>query len=149
MKMKQEITKHLSHILADTYQLYLKTHGYHWNVRGPQFHSLHTLFMTQYTEMWMALDVIAERIRALGDLAPMSSDAYNGLSSIKDGSPNLKANEMLEDLKVGHERVIATLKAAMDVVSEAGDEPSIDLITQRLATHQKTLWMISASMDED
>lgn len=97
----------------------------------------------------MALDVIAERIRALGDLAPMSSDAYNGLSSIKDGSPNLKANEMLEDLKVGHERVIATLKAAMDVVSEAGDEPSIDLITQRLALHQKTLWMISASMDED
>lgn len=147
--MKKEITKHLSHILADTYQLYLKTHGYHWNVRGPQFHSLHTLFMTQYTEMWTALDVIAERIRALGELAPMSSDAYASLSPIKDGLPSLKAHEMLMDLKSGHEVLIDTLKAAMSVVTAANDEPSIDLITQRLAIHEKTLWMISASMDED
>jgi len=138
----------LSKVLADSYNLYLKTHGYHWNVRGPQFNSLHNMFMTQYTEMWTALDVIAERIRALGELAPMSGSAFGNLSSIKEGDATKSANEMLKELADGHKTVIATLKHALDIADEAGDDPTVDLLTARIATHEKYLWMISATLED-
>lgn len=137
----------LSKVLADSYNLYLKTHGYHWNVRGPQFNSLHAMFMTQYTEMWTALDEIAERIRALGELAPMSGSAFGNLSSLKEGDPSLNATDMLKELKAGHETLIATLKNALKIADEAGDDPTVDLLTVRLGTHEKALWMISASLE--
>lgn len=144
--MSETISHELSKILADTYQLYLKTHGYHWNVRGMQFNSLHQMFMVQYTEMWGALDVIAERIRALGSLAPMTSHAYGNLSAIGEGNAELGAIEMLTDLKQSHQTIIQTLKSALLVAEELKDAPTVDLITQRLSIHEKTLWMIEASL---
>lgn len=144
---KSAIAHELSKVLADSYNLYLKTHGYHWNVRGMQFNSLHTMFMTQYTEMWTALDLIAERIRALGELAPMTGTAFGALSTIKEGDATLNATDMLKDLKKGHEALISTMETALKVAQEAGDDPSVDLLTTRVAEHQKTLWMITASLD--
>ncbi|ESQ80130.1 Dps family protein [Asticcacaulis sp. YBE204] len=138
----------LSKVLADSYNLYLKTHGYHWNVRGPQFNSLHTMFMAQYTEMWTALDEIAERIRALGELAPMSGSAFGNLSSIKEGDATNSANAMLKELAEGHKTLIATLKNALKVADDAGDDPTVDLLTTRLAAHEKFLWMISATLED-
>jgi starvation-inducible DNA-binding protein len=140
------VAHELSKVLADTYALYLKTHGYHWNVTGPQFNALHAMFMTQYTEMWTALDEIAERIRALGQLAPMSGSAFGNLSSIREGDPTLDAQAMLADLVDGQETLIATLKAARSVADEAGDDPTVDLLTQRLTLHQKTVWMLKATL---
>src|SRR4051812_33693613 len=104
----------LSKLLADTYAVYLKTHGYHWNVRGPNFSSLHALFMTQYTEMWTAIDLIAERIRALGELAPQGYAAFANLSEVKDGDPGRNAEGMLRDLLADHATLIATAKAARE-----------------------------------
>jgi starvation-inducible DNA-binding protein len=134
----------LSKVLADSYNLYLKTHGYHWNVRGPQFNSLHLMFMTQYTELWNALDLIAERIRALGEIAPMAGSAYGNLSSIKEGDPTLSAADMISDLIDGNEVLVATLKNALETADEVGDDPTVDLLTQRRAIHEKTLWMLKA-----
>lgn len=147
-KKSEPVVEALNKALADSYAAYLKTHGYHWNVRGPNFSSYHNLFMTQYTEMWTALDEIAERIRALGELAPMSGAAFGNLSSIKEGDATKSANEMLKELADGHKTLIATLKNALKVAEEASDDPTVDLLTVRLGSHEKHLWMISASLED-
>ena len=138
----QELTK----VLADSYAVYLKTHGYHWNVRGPEFFSYHNLLELQYREIWEALDTIAERIRALGEFAPQGYATFANLTSIKDGDPETEAQAMLKELMRDHETVIATARAGIDVADEAGDEASVDLLTQRLAAHEKAAWMLRSSL---
>ena len=132
----------LSRLLADTYAVYLKTHGYHWNVRGPNFSSLHTLFMTQYTEMWTAIDLIAERIRALGEVAPQGYGAFGKLSGIQDGDPAKSADAMLQELLADHATLIATAKAAR----EGADDVTAAVIDARIDAHQKHAWMIRATL---
>jgi starvation-inducible DNA-binding protein len=143
---RAEVARELSKVLADSYAIYLKTHGYHWNVRGTEFFSLHGLFQQQYTEIWTALDDIAERIRALGELAPQSPSAFANLTSIKDGDPDKSAQEMLAELVRDPGVVIATARAALEAAGKIGDEASVDLMTQRLAAHEKSAWMLRASM---
>jgi starvation-inducible DNA-binding protein len=145
-KDRAAVAQGLSKALADTYALYLKTHGYHWNVRGPNFSSLHTLFMDQYTEQWQALDEIAERIRALGEFAPQSGGAFGNLTSIKDGDPELDWEAMVGDLKAGQETVIATLRDLLELADKAGDDVTVDLATQRLTAHEKHDWMLRATL---
>lgn len=140
------VAQELSKVLADSYAVYLKTHGYHWNVQGPEFFSLHGLLQQHYSEIWAALDDIAERIRALGELAPMSGSAFGNLTSIGDGNPERTAAEMLQELVRDHGTLIATARKALDVAAEAGDEASVDLMTQRLAAHEKAAWMLRASL---
>jgi starvation-inducible DNA-binding protein len=132
----------LSGLLADTYAVYLKTHGYHWNVRGPNFSSLHTLFMTQYTEMWTAIDLIAERIRALGETAPQGYGAFAKLSTIQDGDPAKSAEAMLQELLTDHATLIATARAARD----GADDVTAAVIDARVDAHQKHAWMIRATL---
>lgn len=143
---KATVATELSKVLADSFAVYQKTHGYHWNVKGPNFRGLHLLFEEQYNEMWTALDEIAERIRALGELAPMSASAFGNLSSVKEGDPTLSAEEMLKDLKSAQKQVIATLQLAESAAEDAGDGATQDLCNARLAAHQKHLWMIKASL---
>ncbi|RZJ80080.1 MAG: DNA starvation/stationary phase protection protein [Brevundimonas sp.] len=138
----QELTK----VLADSYAVYLKTHGYHWNVRGPEFFSLHNLLEQQYRELWEALDTIAERIRALGQFAPQGYAAFANLTSIKDGDPEKDASAMLAELMKDHETTIATCRAALEAADEDGDDVTVDLLTQRLAAHEKAAWMLRASL---
>ena len=141
-----DVAQQLTRVLADAYAVYLKTHGYHWNVRGPEFFSFHNLLEQQYTDMWNALDDIAERIRALGVLAPQSYPAFGNLTSIKDGDPEKEATAMLKELMQDHETLIATARKALDVASDAGDEASADLMTQRLAAHEKFAWMLRSTL---
>ena len=145
-KDRKAVADGLSKLLADSYAVYLKTHGYHWNVRGPNFSQLHTLFMAQYTEMWTAIDEVAERIRALGELAPQGYGAFGNLSAIKDGDPTKNAEAMLNDLIESHETLIATLYAALPSAQEAGDEVSASLISDRLTAHEKHVWMLRSSL---
>lgn len=142
------VAQGLSKLLADTYAVYLKTHGYHWNVRGPNFASLHTLFMEHYTEMWTAIDDVAERIRALGEFAPQGYRAFANLSSIGDGNPEADAEAMLRELQRDHETVIATARAALPAAQQAGDEVSVSLLSDRLTAHEKHAWMLRASLGE-
>ena len=143
---RKSVAQELSKVLADSYAIYLKTHGYHWNVQGPEFFSLHGLFQQQYTDMWNALDDIAERIRALGEFAPQSASAFGNLTSIPDGHPDKSAQEMLQDLIRDHGTVLKTVRAALDAADEAGDEASVDLMTQRLHFHEKAAWMLRSSL---
>lgn len=143
---REAIAQELSKVLADSYAVYQKTHGYHWNVRGPEFFSLHGLFQQQYTEIWTALDDIAERIRALGVLAPQSGSAFGNLTSISEGNPEKSAQEMLAELVRDHGTVIKTARAALEVAEKAGDEATVDLMTQRLAAHEKSAWMLRSSI---
>ncbi len=145
-KDRKAVAEGLAKLLADTYAVYLKTHGYHWNVRGPNFSQLHTLFMAQYTEMWTAIDEVAERIRALGELAPQGYGAFGNLSSIKDGDPSRNAEEMLNDLIASQETLIGTLYAILPAAQEAGDEVSASLISDRLTAHEKHVWMLRSSL---
>ncbi|MDI7775217.1 DNA starvation/stationary phase protection protein [Asticcacaulis sp. EMRT-3] len=140
------VAHELSKVLADTFTIYQKTHGYHWNVRGPNFRGLHLLLEEQYNEIWTSVDEIAERIRALGEVAPMGSDAFGNLTSIKDGDPSLSADAMLKDLVAGNEATVATLKKAAEMADEAGDISTNDLCTQRITAHEKHLWMLKASL---
>ena len=140
------VAQELSKVLAESFAVYLKTHGYHWNVQGPEFFSLHGLLQQQYTEMWAALDDIAERIRALGELAPMSGSAFGNLTSIGDGNPDQTATEMLKELIRDNATLISTARKALEVAGEAGDEASVDLMTQRLAAHEKASWMLRSSL---
>lgn len=133
-------------LLADTYSLYHKTHGYHWNVRGPNFAALHTLMEGQYQEIWVATDTIAERIRAVGELAPQGYAAFANLTGIKDGDPEKSWDEMIAELKADNETVIATARAAFPAAEQAGDEATADLLTQRLAAHEKHAWMLRATL---
>jgi starvation-inducible DNA-binding protein len=137
-----QIATGLSRLLADTYAVYLKTHGYHWNVRGPNFSSLHTLFMTQYTEMWTAIDLVAERIRALGEPAPQGYAAFANLSGIRDGEPGSSAESMLKELLADHEMLIAGAKATR----EGADDVTAAVIDARIDAHQKHAWMIRATL---
>lgn len=137
------VAERLSKVLADSYAVYAKTHGYHWNVRGPQFFGIHNLLEQQYREIWEALDELAERIRALGEFAPMS---FGNLTSIREGDPQNDANAMLDELMKDHETLIATTRSALETADQAGDEASVDLLTQRLAAHEKAAWMLRSTL---
>ena len=139
---RASIAQGLSRVLADTYTLYLKTHSYHWNVTGPQFNDLHAMFMVQYTELWTSVDLIAERIRSLGHFAPGSYGAFGKLSSIKDEDEVPSAGAMIENLLLGHETVARTCREVFPVAEQASDQPTLDLLTQRLQVHEKTAWML-------
>ena len=143
---RAKIAEGLSALLADSYTLYMMTHNFHWNVKGPMFNTLHQMFMTQYTEQWGALDLIAERIRALGELAPQGYAAFGNLSSLKDGDPEQDWEGMIGELKADNETVIRTLRDAFLVADEAGDEATADLLTQRLQAHEKHAWMLRSTL---
>ncbi|MEO0971247.1 MAG: Dps family protein [Cyanobacteria bacterium J06639_18] len=144
---RAKIAEGLSRLLADTYTLYLKTHNFHWNVTGPMFQTLHLMFETQYTELSTAVDLIAERIRALGYPAPGTYSEYVRLSSISETSGVPKANEMIRLLVEGQEAVIRTARSIFPVVEEVNDEPTADLLTQRMQVHEKTAWMLRSLLE--
>jgi len=146
---RASISDGLSHLLADTYTLYLTTHNFHWNVTGPMFNSLHAMFMAQYTELWNAVDPIAERIRSLGHVAPGSYGQFAKLSSLPD-APALppKALEMVKVLAQGHEATARTARGLYPAVQAASDEPTADLLTQRIGVHEQTAWMLRALLED-
>ncbi len=144
---REEIAAALSRLLADTYVLYGKTHGFHWNVTGPMFNTLHLMFMDQYTELWNALDVIAERIRALGVLAPHGGSPLAGLASIPEAEQQPAALDMVRELVAGHEAVARTARSIFPLAEAANDEPTADLLTQRLQIHEKTAWMLRSLLE--
>jgi starvation-inducible DNA-binding protein len=141
-KDREKIALGLSRVLADTYTLYLKTHNFHWNVEGPMFNTLHLMFMDQYTELWNALDAIAERIRSLGFPAPGTNTEFAKLTSIDETAGVPDALDMVRVLVSGHEAVARTVRAAFPAAEKAGDESTCDLFTQRLQVHEKTAWML-------
>jgi starvation-inducible DNA-binding protein len=145
---RAKIVKGLSAVLADSYTLYLMTHNFHWNVTGPHFNSLHQMFMGQYTEQWNALDVIAERIRALGHPTPGTYREFLRLASIKEveGVPN--ATDMIRHLVAAQEATARTARALLPVVDAANDQPTADLLTQRLEVHEKTAWMLRSLLEQ-
>lgn len=148
-KDRAAVAAGLSKLLAETYTLYLTTHNFHWNVTGPMFNSLHAMFMAQYTELWNAVDPIAERIRSLGHPAPGSYAQFTKLSGLPD-APAVppKAMKMVEVLMQGHEAVARTARAIFPLVDKAGDEPTADLLTQRLTVHEQTAWMLRSNLAE-
>lgn len=146
-QQRQAIADGLSRLLADSYSLYMKTHNYHWNVTGPMFNSLHVMFEEQYTELATAVDEIAERIRALGHLAPGSFSEFSALTSIKEGDKSADAQSMIRDLVESQETVVRTCREIFPSVDEASDEPTADLLTVRMQTHEKTAWMLRALLD--
>ncbi len=143
---RKAIASGLSHVLADSYTLYLKTHNYHWNVVGPMFNTLHLMFETQYNELALAVDLVAERIRALGEPAPATYREFAELSAIDEDTDRPDAEEMIRRLVVGHERVAKTARSMFDVVEQASDEPTADLLTQRMQVHEKTAWMLRSML---
>ena len=147
-KDRVAIAKGLSKLLADSFTLYLMTHNFHWNVTGPMFNSLHAMFMDQYTEQWNALDVIAERIRALGVEAPASYEAYAALTTIKPVKGSPKALEMVALLVSAQEDTARTARDVLPVADTANDQPTLDLLTQRLDIHEKTAWMLRVLLEE-
>jgi starvation-inducible DNA-binding protein len=144
---RKAIAEGLSRLLADTYTLYLKTHNFHWNVTGPMFNTLHLMFETQYTELALAVDLIAERIRSLGFPAPATYSEYVKLSSIAETPGVPKAEEMIRLLVQGQEAVARTARSIFPVVESASDEPTADLLTQRLQIHEKTAWMLRSLLE--
>ena len=142
-----QIAEGLSGLLADTYTLYLKTHNFHWNVTGPMFTTLHTMFEQQYTELALAVDVIAERIRALGVFAPGSYKQFSELSSIKEETATPSATKMIKQLVEGQEAVTRTARSIFPVVEKANDEPTADLLTQRMQVHEKNAWMLRSLLE--
>jgi starvation-inducible DNA-binding protein len=143
------IAQGLSRLLADTYTLYLTTHNFHWNVTGPMFNTLHLMFMTQYTELWAAVDPVAERIRSLGHPAPGSYAQFGKLASIPDVPETPpKALEMVRILVQGHEAVARTARELFPIADKASDEPTADLLTQRLTMHEQTAWMLRSLLEE-
>ena len=141
-KHRQEIADGLGRLLADTWVLYGKTHGFHWNVTGPMFTSLHAMFDTQYNELWDSLDEIAERIRALGLPAPFGDSTLTKLASIEEASSIPPAMDMVKQLMTDHEAVARTARSVFEIADTANDQPSADLLTQRLQVHEKTAWML-------
>ena len=139
---RAKIAQGLSRLLADTYTLYLKTHNFHWNVTGPMFQTLHLMFETQYSELALAVDLIAERIRALGFPAPGSYAEFTKLSSIKEPKGVPQAEDMIRELVAGQEAVVKTARSVFPLVDKVNDEPSADLLTQRMQVHEKTAWML-------
>ena len=143
---REKIASGLSQLLADSYTLYLKTHNYHWNVEGPMFNTLHLMFEEHYTELATAVDEIAERIRALGVKAPGSYSAYVTLTSVAEGSGNESAEEMIRQLVTGQETVVRTAREVFKTAEAANDEPTADLLTQRMQLHEKNAWMLRSML---
>ena len=143
-KDRAKIADGLARLLADTYALYLKTHNFHWNVEGPIFNTLHQMFMVQYTELWTALDLIAERIRSLGYYAPGSYRDFAKLATVEDAVGVPPALDMVRELVAGHEAVARTAREVFPAADKGGDEATADLLTQRLQVHEKTAWMLRA-----
>jgi starvation-inducible DNA-binding protein len=139
---RKEISGGLARVLADTYTLYLKTHNFHWNVTGPMFQTLHLMFEGQYNELALAVDLVAERIRALGEFAPGSYAEYSKLGSIPEANGVPAATDMVKQLVEGHEAVIRTARSVFPWAEKANDQSTIDLLTQRLQVHEKTAWML-------
>ena len=146
-EQRKAIADGLSHLLADTYTLYLKTHNYHWNVTGPMFNTLHLMFETQYNELALAVDLIAERIRALGHPAPGSYAQYAKLSAIRETEGVPTTEQMIADLVKGQEAVVRTARKVFPTAEKASDQPTIDLLTQRMNVHEKTAWMLRALLE--
>jgi starvation-inducible DNA-binding protein len=146
-KDRKQIAEGLSRVLADTYTLYLKTHNFHWNVTGPQFNTLHTMFEAQYNELALAVDLIAERIRALGHVAPGSYKAYSKLSTIAEADGVPSAEDMVRQLVEGHEAVAKTARKVFRSAAKADDQPTADLLTERLQVHEKTAWMLRSMLE--
>ena len=144
---RQAIAAGLSKLLADSYTLYLKTHNHHWNVTGPQFNTLHTMFELQYTELATAVDEIAERIRALGVVAPGSYRDFSALAAVDEAVGGESAEEMIRQLVVGQETVVRTARAAFPAADKANDEPTADLLTQRMSIHEKNAWMLRSMLE--
>ncbi len=142
-----DIAAGLSRLLADSYTLYLKTHYYHWNVTGPMFNTLHLMFETQYNELALAVDLIAERIRALGVYAPGTYQEFAKLTVIPEDAGVPKAQEMIKNLVEGQEAVVRTARSLFAIVDAAGDEASADLLTQRIQLHEKTAWMLRSLLE--
>lgn len=144
---RKAIAEGLGRLLADSYTLYLKTHNYHWNVTGPMFNTLHLMFEQQYTELALAVDAIAERIRALGHPAPGSYQAFARLTEIEEETGVPTAEDMIRQLVVGQETVVRTARRLFPVVDKAGDEPTADLLTQRMQIHEKNAWMLRSLVE--
>jgi len=145
---RKAIAEGLSNLLADTYSLYLKTHYFHWNVTGPMFNTLHLMFETQYNELWLATDLIAERIRSLDVFAPGTYSQFAKLSTIKESDGVPKANDMIAELVAGHEAVCRTARSVFPAAEKASDEATADLLTQRLQVHEKTAWMLRSLLEK-
>lgn len=146
-KDRKEIAKGLSRMLADSYTLYLMTHNFHWNVKGPMFNTLHLMFEAQYTELALAVDLIAERIRALGFPAPGTYAEFVELSSIKEVKGQPKAEDMIRHLVAGQEAVVKTARSLFPMVEKASDSPTEDLLTQRMQLHEKSAWMLRSLLE--
>jgi starvation-inducible DNA-binding protein len=144
---RKNIAEGLSHLLADTYTLYLKTHYFHWNVTGPMFNTLHLMFETQYNELALAVDLVAERIRSLNIYAPGTYRDFAKLSSIKESESVPKAQDMIAELVAGHEAVCRTARSVFPAADKASDEATADLLTQRLQVHEKTAWMLRSLLE--
>lgn len=142
---QKEMTEILEHILGDTFILYFKTHAYHWNVEGPNFDSLHTLFGTQYTDMWTAMDGLAERIRALGGYAPLNITEMTKNSDLKEAKKIMTAIDMVKDLAQDHAKISKHIAEGIEKASEVGDEVTADMLIARQAFHDKTTWMLNAT----
>src|SRR5262245_63245145 len=145
---RRKLSEGLSKVLADTYTLYLKTHNFHWNVTGPMFNTLHLMFEAHYNELALAVDLVAERIRALGHPAPGSYSAYAKLSSIEEAEGVPAAEDMVAQLVKGHEAVARTARKVFTAAEKASDQPTADLLTQRLQVHEKTAWMLRALLEQ-
>ena len=143
---RKKISESLMVVLADAFTLYLKTHNFHWNITGPMFNSLHVMFETQYNEQWMALDEIAERIRALGYNVPASYGEFGKLTTIKEDVKveHTDWREMVRQLTLGNEALCRTARKGLEIADKAGDDPSVDMLTQRLQVHEKNAWMLRA-----
>ncbi len=147
-KERKAIAAGLAQVLADTYTLYLKTHNFHWNVTGPMFQTLHLLFMDLYNEQWVAVDLVAERIRALGFPAPGTYSEFAALTSIKESKGVPKAKDMLRELVAGQEAVARTARAVFPIAAQSNDQPTCDLLTQRMQIHEKNAWMLRSLLEE-
>ncbi|MEQ8442292.1 MAG: Dps family protein [Alphaproteobacteria bacterium] len=147
-KDRKAIADGLSHVLADSYTLYLKTHNFHWNVTGPMFNTLHLMFEQQYNELALAVDEIAERIRALGEKAPGTYAAFAKLTEIEEEEGTPDAEEMIRQLVRGHETVARTARSVFPTAEAGSDEPTADLLTQRLQVHEKTAWMLRSMLND-
>ncbi len=144
---REEIAGGLSHVLADTYTLYLKTHNFHWNVTGPMFQTLHLMFEAHYNELALAVDLVAERIRALGFPAPGTYKQFAALSAIAEDDGVPKAQDMIRLLVAGHETVARTARKVFKTAEEVSDQPTCDLLTQRMQVHEKTAWMLRSLLE--
>ena len=144
---RQEIASGLSRVLADSYTLYLKTHNFHWNVTGPMFQTLHLMFEVQYNELALAVDLVAERVRALGFPAPGTYKQFSSLSAIKEEDGVPKAQDMITKLVQGHETVARTAREVFKLADSASDQPTCDLLTQRMQLHEKTAWMLRSLLE--